>query len=101
MNDSKDHKAAAEPTLDCRVMRDNRRVYDNFMEVVATALHYFERTDKIDLSTCSYKELMDLQDGWLERYQTDVLFHAKVQSIVGRLMQALDAYPTEPPKEHA
>ena len=74
---------------DVTVMRDNRRICDNFTEVVASSMHYFERTEKIDLSTCSYKELIDLQDGWLERYRNDVRFHAKVQSIVSRLMQAL------------
>ena len=91
MNNEVDHKSAAEPPRDCRVMRDNKRICDNFTEVVATAMHYFERTDKIDLSTCSHKELMDVQDGWLERYRNDALFHAKVQSIVSRLMHAIDA----------
>lgn len=84
-------KTATEPPLDWRVMRDNRRICDNFTEVVASAMHYFERADKIDFSTCSHKEMVDMQDGWRDRYRSDARFHAKVQSIVGRLMRALDA----------
>lgn len=74
-----------------RIERDNRRVCDNFTEAVASAMYFFERADKIDLSTCSYKEIVDMQDGWRDRYRSDARFHAKVQSIVSRLMHALDA----------
>ena len=90
-NEASDGQSRLTAELGWQFMHDKRRISDDFTDVVASAMHYFERADKIDLSTCSHKELMDVQDGWLERYRNDALFHAKVQSIVSRLMHAIDA----------
>ena len=79
------------PPVEHLVMRDRRRIADSFTEVIGRNLHYFESSDQIDLATCAAKDITDLSDGWLHRYQNESMFHAKVESTVASLMHALDA----------
>lgn len=70
--------------------RDYRRIADNFTDIVASSLHYFENAEKVDLNTCKCDEILALHNGAIARYRTDAMFNAKVKSIVARLIQSLD-----------
>lgn len=81
----------AKSPLDRPVMRGKRTIANNFTEIVAQQLHYFENVDKVDLSTCKAADIVDMIEGSLQRYRSDPIFQAKVKQLVARLMQALDA----------
>ena len=69
--------------------RDKRRIHDRFIEIISKGLHYYDHVDEIDLQTCKASDIVNLTDGWLDRYQSDRVFHNKVQSIVAELMKDL------------
>ncbi len=91
VNTEQDKSTEADSRVEGLVMRDLRKVHDNFTEVIGSALHYYEYEEKVDLKTCTAAEIVTLRDGWLDRYRHDPRFHRKVQSIVARLMQVVDA----------
>ena len=71
----------------CEIL-DYRKISNEFIEIIGSALHYFEKEAELDLNTCTAAEIMELQEGWLKRYQNDWKFHNKVESIVARLLNS-------------
>lgn len=64
-----------------------RNLHDKFVEIVAHRLHYFEMAEGKDLTEMSYSELMEMQEGWLGRYENDMVFRNKVLSTVAPLLE--------------
>lgn len=64
------------------------RLENNFTEIIAAQLHYFEKIDNIDFNTITAEEIIKIQNGSIDRYRRDHIFHAKVQSMVAHLIQA-------------
>jgi len=78
----------------CEIL-DYRKISDDFTEIIGASLHYFEKEVELDMNTCSAVEIMDLQKGWIKRYQNDYIFHNKVDSIVSRLLNSTQKAETE------
>lgn len=77
-----------------------RNLSNEFIGIVAEQMHGFDEFDRRG-PLLSYGELMQLRDGSIDRYRNDPVFHAKVQSLVGRLLDAVcrnDADEKNPPK---
>lgn len=68
-----------------------REISDDFTEIVGSSLNFYEKADKVDLTACDYQTILELQKGWDVRYRNDAKFHAKVDTIVYRLMGTI--YP--------
>lgn len=70
---------------------DNRlRIANAFITIVAEQLHYYDRSQSVDLRTCKYADIIEMAEGALDRYRNDPIFHAKVIGIVSRLTQEID-----------
>jgi len=67
-------------------MKDLHLLANQFTEIVASGLHYYDKQDSIDMLSVTAKEINNMVDGWKERYKEERLFKAKVDSIVARLM---------------
>jgi hypothetical protein len=77
-------------------MNELQQVSDKFTEIVGSHLHYFENVNKIDFNTCTAREIVDLQDGWVDRYRKDNIFKMRVMSMVAQLIQELPEPPNTP-----
>jgi chromosome segregation ATPase len=81
------------------VMTEQHRMYrrelrDQFTEVIAWSLHYTENTQSINtMQTAS--EIMSALDGGIDRYRNDYGYHAKVDSIVAKLLQVIEQNTSE------
>ncbi len=64
-------------------------LYDKFIKIIAKSLHVFEKQDSLDYAKCTSQELVDVSEGYKDRYLNDAVFHAKVQAIVCNLMHEL------------
>ena len=69
---------------------DKRRLEEKFTEIVGSGLHYYEIMNKLDLSTCTAKDITDATEGWVNRFRNDVIFHNKVDSLVAQLIIVTD-----------
>ena len=67
-------------------------LYNRYIKIVGSNLHYFENVDSIDLNTCKAADIEALSNGWLNRYRFDPKFNTQVKSLVAQLLQAI---PTE------
>jgi hypothetical protein len=75
-------------TVERLVMPDYRVLTDNFTEIVAYQLHYFEGVEKTGEAKFAYTDLKNIEGDAIKRYQYDWLFRNKVQSMVAMLMRA-------------
>ena len=62
------------------------KLHSNFIDIVASELHYFEEVEKLTDSSKS-NEVEYIIDGWKDKYRTDSNFRLKVQRIVVQLTQ--------------
>lgn len=69
---------------------DRRRIANAFIKIVAEQLHYYDRSQSVDLRTCKHADIIEMVEGALDRYRNDSIFHAKVMGIVYRLTQEID-----------
>ena len=76
------------PPVERLVMPDYRALNDNFTEIVAYQLHYFEGVEKTGEAKFAYADLKNIEGDAIKRYQDDWLFRNKVQSMVAMLMRA-------------
>ncbi len=44
-------------------MNDLRKTNEEFIEIVASGLHYLDRADELDINKCTSKELLDMHNG--------------------------------------
>jgi len=93
MSKNKDDKPEATAEISASelnnfVMPRSNVLCDKFTEVIATQMHYFDKSEGFDFTTATHQEVNQLHDGWMERYQSDQLFNAKVKSIVEQLLLA-------------
>lgn len=68
---------------------NKRKLCDDLTRIVGSGLHYYENSDSLDLNTCEYTDILNLQDGWINRYRSEPIFHARVESLVANLMQVM------------
>ena len=63
---------------------DYKALSNDFIDVVVEALYGFEQFDKHGPSL-NYTDVQHRRNAAMGRYRSDPVFHAKVQSLVGRL----------------
>ena len=68
----------------------NKKIAEDFTEIVASNLHYNDNSKSIDLNKCTAEEIINLSNGWVNRYHSDSSFRSQVMSIVSALIQNLD-----------
>lgn len=76
---------------------DKRRLYNGLLDIVASTLRYFENVEKITaLKTAS--EVIAASEGGVQRYKTEPIYRAKVDTMMARLMEFLDTIQSEKPR---
>lgn len=69
-----------------------RKLSNDITDVVIEALQYFDHVDKNGVPMTA-AETTESISGGIKRYQTDPVFHAKVQMLVSRLIKVIDEVP--------
>ena len=80
--------AAANP-VEPGVMPEREALYRKFVEVVGKRLHSFDNLDMVGRAD-SLKQLEEIEAEWINRYQNEPSFHAKVQALAADLLHACE-----------
>ncbi len=62
---------------------------NNLTEIIASALHYHDEVELQPSERKTAAEIRDMSEGGRQRYLNDSVFNARVQSITGSIMQAM------------
>jgi len=75
----------AEEAEDRNRQIDYRILSDNFTEVLAKGMHYFESQESINTLKTA-REVLESVDGGTKRYMVDPIYRARVRTLVAHLL---------------
>ena len=89
MSDEQNEAAeGSESDVERLVMPDYRVLHDNFTEIVAYQMYYFDKLEETEMASFTYNELKSMEEKAIDKYQNDYVFSARVKSMVSMLIRS-------------